>query len=118
MALEEKNDEERLKIMISLAKSISKMHNQDLSHGCINPFNVFIEKENAYIGGYGLQSLKKYFSLASSYSNKSIFTAAEQFSSKSVIVIKPKKREDVYSFGMILYEAIAKNKDYRQQSLY
>ena len=41
---DKKDDDEKLEIMINLAKSIAKMHNSDLVHGSITPSNIFVEK--------------------------------------------------------------------------
>jgi serine/threonine protein kinase len=60
--------------------------------------------------------LRKYLSLITGYTNKRIYTAIEHLGDKNVI-LKPKKSADIYSFGVILYEIITKNRQYRQISL-
>ena len=75
------------------------------------------ENKNIYITGYGLTSLKKYFSLTTTYSNKNIFTAVEYFKNKTNVVLKPKPSADIYSLGMILYETLTNNKAYRSETI-
>jgi serine/threonine protein kinase len=64
-----------------------------------------------------LHSLRKYLSLITGYTNKSIYTAIEHLRDKNNIILKPKKYSDIYSFGMILYEMVTKIRHYRQLSL-
>jgi hypothetical protein len=55
------------------------------------------------VNGVGLHSLKKYLSLITGYTNKTIYTAIEHLKDKNNVILKPKKPADIYSFGIILY---------------
>jgi hypothetical protein len=67
-----------------------------------------------YLTGFGMESLKKYLSLTTEYSNISIYTAVELLgSSRQKTITKPQKEADVYSFGILLYELVSNNFNYR-----
>ena len=51
------------------------------------------------------------------YTNKNMYTAIEHLKDKNNIILKAKKPADVYSFGIILYEIVTKNRQYRQLTL-
>ena len=61
--------------------------------------------------------MRKYLSLITGYTNKTMYTAIEHLRDKNNVVLKPKNAADVYSFGIILYEVITKNRQYRQLEL-
>jgi len=61
--------------------------------------------------------MRKYLSLITGYTNKSMYTAIEYLRDKNNVILKPKKPADVYSFGLLLYEIVTKNRQYRQLSL-
>lgn len=69
------------------------------------------------VNGVGLHSLKKYLSLITGYTNKTLYTAIEHLKDKNNVILKPKKPADIYSFGIILYEIVTKNRQYRQLPL-
>jgi len=61
--------------------------------------------------------MRKYLSLITGYTNKSMYTAVECLKDKNNIILKPQKSADVYSFGVLLYEIITRNRQYRLLSL-
>jgi serine/threonine protein kinase len=69
------------------------------------------------LNGLGLHSFKKYLSLITGYTDKTVYTAIEHLRHKNNVVLKPKKSADIYSFGIILYEMVTKNRQYRQLPL-
>ncbi len=75
-----------------------------------------MEDGQVVINGLGLHSLKKYLSLISGYTNKSLYTAIEHLRDKNSVILKPTKAVDIYSFGIILYEMATMNRQYRQLS--
>lgn len=75
-----------------------------MTHGSLKPSYILIDvNQKLYITGLGLQSLKKYLSLITGYTNKSMYTSVELLSDKNNVIIKPSKESDIYSFGMIFY---------------
>jgi serine/threonine protein kinase len=73
-----------------------------------------VEDGQVVINGLGLHSLKKYLSLISGYTNKSLYTAIEHLRDKNSVILKPTKAADIYSFGILLYEMATMNRQYRQ----
>lgn len=68
--------------------------------------------------GFGMESLKKYLSLTTEYSNISMYTAVELFgSARQKTITKPNKQADIYSFGIIFYELVTGNLKYRSLTL-
>lgn len=69
------------------------------------------------LNGCGLHSLRKYLSLITGYTNKTMYTATEHLKDKNNVILKPQRAADVYSFGIVLYEIVTRNRQYRQLSL-
>jgi serine/threonine protein kinase len=76
-----------------------------------------IDESQIILNGFGLHSLKKYLSLITGYTNKSVYTAVEHLRDKNNVILKPKRPADIYSFGIILYEIATRNRQYRQLPL-
>lgn len=93
------------------------MHDKDIVHGSLSPNHIYLHESQVVINGLGLNSLKKYLSLITGYTNKTLYTAIEHLRDKNSVILKPKKSADIYSFGMILYEMVTKNRQYRQLTL-
>lgn len=103
-----------MKLALNIAEGIQELHNNDIVHGCLGPQYIFFNENQVIFTGLGLHSLKKYLSLITGYTNKNIYTAIEHLKDKNNIILKPKKSADIYSFGIILYEMVTRNKHYRQ----
>jgi tRNA A-37 threonylcarbamoyl transferase component Bud32 len=64
-----------LRLALRLAESIQELHDCDIAHGCLSPNHIFVEEGQVVLNGLGLQSLKKYLSLVTGYTNKTLYTA-------------------------------------------
>lgn len=102
---------------IKLAESITQLHENDIVHGCISPRHIFLYRDKMILNGCGLHSLRKYLSLITGYTNKTMYTATEHLKDKNNVILKPQRAADVYSFGIVLYEIVTRNRQYRQLSL-
>lgn len=107
-------------ILQQLALAIKRLHDKNFVIGCLGPENIFMVgnavEKNSYkirFSGYGLRSLKRYFSFISDYSNKNLYTAPEILTDRNAVVLKAKKPADIYSLGMIVYECFTNNLSYR-----
>jgi serine/threonine protein kinase len=96
-------ESELLKLAIKLGEAVIQLHTNDIVHGCISPSHTFLEKERMVLNGCGLHSLRKYLSLITGYTNKSMYTAIEHLRDKNNVILKPQKPADIYSFGIVLY---------------
>lgn len=71
------SETELLRVGLQLAEAIQEFHEKDLVHGCLGADHIFFDGSQVVLGGCGLQSLRKYLSLITGYTNKSIYTAPE-----------------------------------------
>jgi len=59
-----------------LALAIQELHEHQIVHGCLKPSYVLFDKKgHILLTGLGLHSFKKYLSLITGYTNKSIYTS-------------------------------------------
>lgn len=79
---------------------------------------MFRSDESIVLTGSGMESLKKYLSLTTQYSNLTMYTAVELLGSvRQKRITKPNKPADIYSFGIIFYEIITGNFKYRNLTI-
>lgn len=69
------DEAELIRLGIKLGEAINLLHDKEVVHGCITPNHVFLEKEKIMLNGCGLHSMRKYLSLITGYTNKSMYTA-------------------------------------------
>lgn len=87
--------------------------NPPLVHGHLTPHNIFIEFQSyggpkkatgVRIGDFELGPLHKYASTFYQYRNVSVWSAPETLKAGKKIAEASSPEEDVYSFGMLLWE--------------
>mmetsp|Transcript_31935 Transcript_31935/g.55024 ORF Transcript_31935/g.55024 Transcript_31935/m.55024 type:complete len:573 (-) Transcript_31935:1666-3384(-) len=95
------------KILIArqIANCMTRLHRQKVYHGHLSSHNVMIDRDwTAYVGDVGLLKAKKYAGHMFGYCNKTAWSSPEQLNEKSLTSSKVSPADDVYSFGMILWE--------------
>lgn len=67
----------KVELAIKIAKAIQEFHEATKTgHGVLNTKNIMFDDEDRVIlTGFGMESLKKYLSLTTEYSNLTMYTA-------------------------------------------
>jgi len=95
---------EKVKIMIEICAGLQEMYIQKRQHGHLSSHNVLMAPEGAKVTDVGLHKLKKFAGVVISYSNKGAWTSPEQLQQRGKTVAKIRESDDVYSFGVIMWE--------------
>eukprot|EP00359_Climacostomum_virens_P003246 CAMPEP_0204902322 /NCGR_PEP_ID=MMETSP1397-20131031/3604_1 /ASSEMBLY_ACC=CAM_ASM_000891 /TAXON_ID=49980 /ORGANISM="Climacostomum Climacostomum virens, Strain Stock W-24" /LENGTH=343 /DNA_ID=CAMNT_0052070815 /DNA_START=628 /DNA_END=1655 /DNA_ORIENTATION=+ len=104
---------EKIRISRELAMCMRDLHLQNWAHGHLTSHNVLLDASNTVrLSDLGFYSLKKYASVTIQYSNKSSWSSPEQLKDSGQIVMKAKESDDIYSFGMILWELFSEQEPF------
>lgn len=104
---------EKLRICQELALCLQSLHNLGLSHGHLTSHNVLFSADNTVlVSDVGFNSLRKYASVTLKYCNKSSWSSPELLRDSGQVVIKAKESDDIYSFGMILWELFSEQEPF------
>lgn len=95
---------EKVKIMTEVCAGLEEMYTQERQHGHLSSHNVLMSPEGAQVTDIGLHKLKKFAGVVISYSNKGAWTSPEQLQQRGKTVAKIRESDDVYSFGVIMWE--------------
>jgi serine/threonine protein kinase len=102
------NYNDRLQIARQIAQCMEELHQLGVYHGHLTSHNVLMDEElNAYVGDVGLHKAKKYAGLMFGYSNKTPWSSPEQLNERSLTATRISPSDDVYSFGLVLWELMA-----------
>mmetsp|Transcript_15735 Transcript_15735/g.28753 ORF Transcript_15735/g.28753 Transcript_15735/m.28753 type:complete len:575 (+) Transcript_15735:1938-3662(+) len=96
---------QKIQIMSDVAQCLKSLHAKGLFHGHLSSHNILLDKNlRGYVSDYGLHKVKKYAGLTLGYCNKTSWSSPEQLKERSMTVIKATSYDDVYSFGIVLWE--------------
>jgi Protein tyrosine and serine/threonine kinase len=101
-----------LRQKISYARKIANVfgyiHEIKKVHGHLTSENVLINDRGfLYISDLGFNKIKKYAGIVSGYCNKSAWSSPEILKDRRLCPTKIEKSDDVYSFGILLWEMIS-----------
>lgn len=105
----------RIKISIArqIATCITQLHAQEKAHGHLTSHNIMMNDNNdIFLTDLGLHKIKKYAGIVSSYSNKSAWSSPEQLKDKRAVCTNVSWSDDVYSFGMVLWEILTEQEPF------
>lgn len=108
---------EKLQIGKKIALSLKLIHSQGRVHGHLSSHNILLDSSSLYITDIGLEHLKKYAGLMGAYCNKNAWSSPEVLKETGNVVIKPTVYDDVFSFGIILWEIISEQEPFPDYSL-
>lgn len=98
---------EKVKILKEIAKTLCQLHKKNIFHGHLKSKNIlFFENNSPVISDLGMESLKKYAMMVSGYSSKSVWSSPEILGDLNKTGKKVKDTDDVYSFGVIVWEVM------------
>ena len=104
---------DKVRISSDISAGILNFHMQGKAHGHLNSHNIlFDENYLPYISDLGFQKLKKYAGIVSGYTNIGAWSSPELIHDKRLTPIKAQIADDVYSFGMIVWEILAEQEPF------
>ena len=106
-AKEELTYEAKISIARDLAMGMRDLYYQGQAHGHLTSHNVLLESNKiVMISDFGLERMKKFAGLMTGYCNKSGWTSPEQLLAEGPVATQVRESDDVYSFGVILWELL------------
>lgn len=98
---------DKLKILEDIARALIALHNIKRCHGHLSSHNILLDsKMRAKITDVGLEKIKKYAAVLLGYTNKSVWCSPEVLRDPCKSAVKVRESDDVYSFGIIIWELI------------
>ena len=96
---------DKLRITLQVATCMKELHRQNKVHGHLTSQNVLLDFEwKALVADFGLLHFKKFTGLLIGYRNKSSWSSPEQLKKSARVVSNPRFNDDVYSFGVLMWE--------------
>lgn len=98
-----------IELATDIANSLYEIHMQHRVHGHLTSHNIVLTSEDtALIADLGFHKVKKYAGIMFGYTIQSGWSSPDIFNDKRLIPNLFKETDDVYSFGMILWELLSK----------
>ena len=97
---------EKVQILRDVACGLHSFHAHGRCHGHLNSHNVLLDSSRrAWVSDWGFTQLKKFAGVASGYCNKTAWSSPEVLRSQGSTVTAARPSDDVYSFGVLLWES-------------
>ncbi|CAG9325231.1 unnamed protein product [Blepharisma stoltei] len=96
---------EKIKLISIIARGLRDLHSQNKIHGHLSSHNILLDEQNEpKIADLGLEKVKKYAGAVLGYENKNAWSSPQIFREPYKTIIKAQSTDDVYSFGVIIWE--------------
>jgi serine/threonine protein kinase len=96
---------QKIEIAITISEAIEEIHSIPRAHGHLSSHNILLDESmQANISDLGFIKLKKYAGLLVDYTNVSAWSSPEIIEARRSTPQRPRTFDDVFSFGMILWE--------------
>ncbi|CAG9322045.1 unnamed protein product [Blepharisma stoltei] len=97
--------QECFNIISAVAQGVREIHSNNKVHGHLSSHNILLDQQNnPKISDLGMAKFKKYAGVVKGYSNKSPWSSPEILRDPSQTTNKVTIYDDIYSFGIILWE--------------
>ncbi|CAG9314053.1 unnamed protein product [Blepharisma stoltei] len=104
---------EKLRIACDIAECLEQIHSQGKAHGHLTSDNILLKDDGeALISDLGFLKVKKYAGIISGYTNKSGWSSPEFIKEKRLTPLKAVPSDDVYSFGMMVWEIMSEQEPF------
>lgn len=95
----------KIKYSVQIATALFYIHNIGKVHGHLNSYNILVSNsDHVYVADLGMSKIKKYAGIMNGYCNKSAWSSPEILSDKRLTPVKTCFSDDVFSFGVVLWE--------------
>jgi len=103
--------DEALRIFVQAARGVQALHEHSLVHFDLKPANIFLKGDVARVGDYGLSKL-----VSASRNSLSFGRGTPYYMAPEMLQRRGDARSDVYSLGIILFEALYGDVPFRGDS--
>jgi len=103
--------DEGLQVFVQAARGVLALHDRRLVHFDLKPSNIFLNGDVARVGDYGLSKL-----LEGGRTTLSIGRGTPQYMAPEILRSRADHRADIYSLGVILFEALTGDLPYRPEA--
>lgn len=103
----------KVKYSIQIATALFYIHNIGKVHGHLTSHNVLVSNnDHVYIADLGMSKIKKYAGIMNGYCNKSAWSSPEILNDRRLTPAKTNFSDDVFSFGVVLWELFTENEPF------
>lgn len=97
----------KFQIIRDIAICFERLHDKKNVHGHLTSHNLLLDSHRrVYLSDVGLIKLKKYAGIVLGYTNKNAWSSPELLKEKCLTGIKISPSDDIYSFGMVVWEVM------------
>ena len=107
----------KVTIAREVCMGMRELYAEGRTHGHLTSYNVLITEEGAKVADAGLHKLKKFAGVVLNYTNKGAWSSPEQLQLRGRTTSKVVESDDVYSFGVLVWELVSGEEPFPSVSL-
>lgn len=112
------NYQQKLNLVLTIAKALSYAHRQGCVHGDLKPSNIFITNQNVVkIIDFGLATISSELKSETNFNPEELHAYTPAYATAEILANqKPTQADDVYAFACVAYEFLAGFHPYHKKS--
>lgn len=107
----------KMTIAREVCMGMRELYAEGRTHGHLTSYNVLITPDGAKVTDAGLHKLKKFAGVVLNYTNKGAWSSPEQLQMRGRTTSKVVESDDIYSFGVVLWELASGEEPFTSVSL-
>jgi hypothetical protein len=108
----------KLSYLMQIASGFCHMHSLGKVHGHLTSHNIVVShSDRVFVTDFGMAKIKKYAGIVCGYSNKSAWSSPQVLADRRLTAVKTEFSDDVYSFGVIVWEIFTETQPYQALDL-